>query len=200
LIATKATLFAKGFDCVTTLSNASARALRAEGFDFACRYLGGITQGELADILAAGLAFMPVTYSRAPGWTPTSVQGTADGSLDVTRLEELGIPKETTVWLDLEGTSGGDPAGFVDSWAVQIAHAGFTPGLYVGDACGLDPSELYSLGVHAYWHSISEVPEHAAGWQMFQLCPGNRVIADVEVDVDVIQADRLGRVPTWVVA
>ncbi len=190
---------ALGFDCVTPMNPARASALKAAGMSFCLRYLGSVTAQELADILAAGLLFMPVTFSRAPGWIPTPGLGTSDGQQDVQHLKALGLPSGCTVWIDLEGCAGSAQAvaDWVNSRAQVIRSAGFDVGLYVGGGDVLNGQQLYSLAqIDRYWRSLSQdVPTPAScGFCMLQLWK-TITLAGTEIDVDCIQYDYKDRLP-----
>ncbi len=199
---------ALGVDCVTVIANkAMADGLYAHGFTFACRYLGSLSSSEVDVILESGMALMPVTYSRNPGWLPSAALGGADGNQAVSRCMAAGIPKGVTVWLDLEGPGGhaADVIDWVNAWADVVKSAGYDPGLYCGYGTLLTSHELYMLHVDRYWHSVSRVTdsagqlaEPACGWSMIQLNP-SVMRAGVWVDVDVIQEDYQKRLPTWCV-
>lgn len=193
-----ATFPAIGFDTVTPLSGTSASALRAAGMHFAIRYLGSLEAAEVQHILEAGLALMPVTYSRAPGWQPTGELGLEDGMLAAGRADAAGFPSGVTVWCDLEGASGDvdTTTAYVNAWAGVVRDAGFDPGLYVGSGQALDGAQLYALAVDRYWRSFSKVPEPTCGWCMLQLYK-TTIVAGVGVDVDVVQYDYRARVPNW---
>lgn len=189
-----------GIDCATILTAASAAGLRAASIDFVARYLGQITPDELAIILAAGLGLELVTFSRAPGWSPSAALGTADGDTDVARLRTLGVPAGMVVWIDLEG-SGGDAtstAAWVNARAAVLVAAGFVAGLYVGAGCVLDAAELYALPqVTRYWRAFNlGIPEPACGFCQFQLFPPDQMLAGVRVDLDFTQEDYMRRAPT----
>lgn len=204
----KATVGALGVDCVQGITTAAiAKGLYDAGMRFAVRYLGSVTNPEVELILNAGLALMPVTYSRNPGWTPSGALGKADGAHALQSLQAAGIPKGCTVWLDLEGPGGHaqDVIDWVNGWAAVVIQAGYEAGLYVGYGTMLTSTELYKLQVTRYWHSVSKVTDSAGqlaepgcGWCMYQLHPSVSR-AGVWVDVDVVQEDYQGRVPNWVV-
>ena len=97
MIATIARPFALGVDTVQRLTPVTASALRREGMAFVVRYLGSLSAEELACIMSAGLACMPVTYAKA-----------YSGMSAISELRKLAIPEGVTVWLDLEGET--DPA------------------------------------------------------------------------------------------
>jgi hypothetical protein len=205
MIATSAKPFALGVDTVQKLTAENCAALRAAGFRFVVRYLGSIDPPELKRILDAGLAYMPVTYAKA-----------YNGGSAVSALHALSIPQGATVWLDLEGETSAPPdlIAKINAWAGQIAGAGFEPGLYVGSGCVLTSEELYALKVVRYWDSCSrevdrtgKVANPGCDYCMQQLRPFNcgigstpAVVPGVVVDVDVVQQDNKGRVPSWVVA
>ncbi len=207
-VAKDAFVGARGVDSVQAITtSALADGLRTSGIDFCVRYLGSLSASEADVILGAGLALMPVTFSRKPGWIPSQQLGTLDGNNSVSQCVAAGIPKGCTVWLDLEGPGGHaqDIVDWVNAWASVVKQAGYDPGLYVGYAAQLTSHELYALLVDKYWHSISRVTDSAGqlaepgcGWCMFQLQP-SRMWAGVWSDVDFIQQDYLGRLPVWCV-
>jgi hypothetical protein len=190
----------RGIDTITPLTDDSARHLAAAGCDFVARYLQHVSPAELAAIMGAGLLFSPISgYGRVGDWGEAT--GLADATSAIAAARLLGLPGGATWWLDLEGQGMGVSAAtdYVSAWADAVDAAGEVPGLYVGSGCPLSPEQLYSLPVRAYWQSCSEVPTPArVGWQMLQLCPPNLTIAYVQVDGDVVQADRLGRVPLMI--
>jgi hypothetical protein len=193
---------ALGYDCITPMDAARAVALKAAGMSFAIRYLGSINPTELACILNAGLLFMPVTFSRAPGWVPTAAEGTSDGTQDVHQIQALGLPHGCTVWIDLEGATGN--ATVVSAWvnarANVIRTAGYDVGLYVGAGDVLNGQQLYSLAtIDRYWKSLSDVPTPTCGFSMLQLFK-TITLAGTEIDVDCIQYDYQGRLPNMVAA
>lgn len=198
---------ALGVDTIATITSAQAHSLESSGFSFVVRYLGGLTAVELSEILGEGLAVMPVTYSRGGGWIPSGALGQTDGTTTVSQLYALKFPVGVTVWCDLEGMAGtvADTIAYAEAWGALVQAAGYIPGVYVGAGVPLTSAELYALeNIHAYWHSCSEVPEVATcGYQMIQLTPPNIIfhksvtVDPLEVDIDVIQQDRLGRLPSW---
>lgn len=198
-----ATPFALGVDTVVRLDAAACARLRNASMMFVVRYVFGryaITPDELAVALAAGLRVMLVTPSRAPGWRPTAALGSEDGRRAVDALARLAAPATVTIWIDLEGAAA--PAGpYVEACAAALRAARYEAGLYVGaEPGGLDSASLWALrGVTRYWRSGSDVPTPARrGWCMQQLRPLDTTIVGVRVDVDVVERDHLGGLPTWI--
>lgn len=187
---------ARGTDSLTLLNATSAQALHNSGMDFCLQYLGSVKEQGLADILASGLAFMPVTYANR-----------FDGKQTVTQLKALNMPEECTVWLDVEDVATMEPMvlqGRIDTWAQDIINAKYQPGLYVGAGCPLTSVELYRLKVVRYWHSLSKVidrngqlAEPSCGYCMKQLFPSISW-AGVWVDVNAVYEDYRNRLPNWV--
>lgn len=179
-----------------------AKALKDSGIDFVVLYLGAVTPGIVANVVGAGLGFMPCTYADQ-----------FDGSTTVARLTALQLPKGCTVWLDVEGERICPPQieplllqAKINAWASAVIDAGYIAGLYVGAPQPLTSAELYALKVTRYWKSASRIldrngqlAEPACGWCMFQSYP-SRDWAGVWSDVDFIHQDYRQRLPSWVVA
>jgi hypothetical protein len=201
--AVTATSGAKGVDTVAHFTAKNCADLKAAGYDFVLRYLGSLSAAEIGIIIGEGLAVMPVTFCRAEGWRPNKAMGTQDGQQAVRQLQALAMPPGVTVWRDLEGVAvGGAPVSdYVNAWAHEVKAAGYDAGLYVGAESGLSSNALWLLAVERYWHSCSRVPDVATcGYCMVQEYPPNKHICNVQVDTDVIIADKLGRLPTWATA
>jgi hypothetical protein len=205
LIASLGFVGAKGFDTVAPITKTLAKGLKAAGMDYAVRYLGALPKTEVEIITEAGMAIMPVTYGLKHGTVPGMTLGKTFGGSSVKHATSAGIVAGTTVWLDLEDCAGTaqDVIAFVNAWASEVQQGGFMPGLYVGAGALLTSSELYALKVVRYWHSLSRVTdrngalaEPGCGWCMYQLYP-SITVASVLVDVDYIQQDYRGRLPTW---
>lgn len=205
----KAFVGARGVDSVQFSMGGSAtqaEALKRKGIDFFVGYLGAMNAARLAAVLAAGLAFMPVTYAGEY----------EDGAEDeIAQLKALGVPQGTTVWLDLEGQKAFDTPSAqliakINAWADKIIAAGYLPGLYIGSPQPLTGDELAKLKVVRYWKAPSRVFDHdgkawdgpsAIGFCMWQMWPSVMWFdTNIFLDVDFIGQDFKGRVPTWVVA
>lgn len=134
----------------------------AKDFDFFVGYLGSMNATRLNWILDAGMAFMPVTKAGEY----------KDGAMDeLNQLFALGIPKGTTVWLDLEGidawnTPAAQLIALIEAWARDITAAGYMAGLYVGAPQPLTGPQLYALkGITRYWLGIGRCVGRSATWK-----------------------------------
>jgi hypothetical protein len=197
---------ARGFDSYPFSASGTmvqADLLRQAGMEFFVGYLGAVTPERLKNVLDAGMAFMPVTFA-----------GAYDPARTVSQLQALGIPRNVTVWLDLE-LGKTDPRTVdvpaleakIDAWANGVDAAYFEPGLYQGDPQPLTSDELWVRKVRRYWHALSggwdrnyAVAQPKSGYCMRQTYPsivwrGTGVL----VDVNSISKDFMGRLPTWVV-
>jgi hypothetical protein len=195
---------------------AQAKALKASGVEGFVGYLGAMNAARLGYVLEAGLSFQPVTFAGE------YKDGAAD---EIAQLKALGIPRGASVWLDLEGlgawnTPVGELARLINAWAVDVASAGWMPTLYVGAPQPFDGAQLYGLRVVRYWlgqgrcvgrDGLDAYPK--CGWCMRQDWHNNPDLArynlkggmlwkdtGVFVDTSAIQADHMGRLPSWVVA
>jgi hypothetical protein len=202
MIVKPASVGARFADMVTALTPTTAMALKAAGIDGVYRYLGSLATPERDAILGAGLQLGVVTYSRDPNWVPTPGMGTTDGQGDLAHLQAAGIPDGVTPYIDLEGCAG--TAEQATQWLEErcdvLENFSASLGLYVGSFQPLGATQLYALPrITSYWRSLSQgVPEPWCGWGVVQLRNVNGapvVIAGVEVDLDVVQADYKGRFP-----
>jgi hypothetical protein len=197
---------AMGFDTVQAFDADQAKALYAAGMRFFLGYLGSMTPARLAIGLNAGLAFVPVTFSRAPGWpgvTPSVELGQQDGNGDVAHLRGLSIPPGATTLIDLEGAPASAGSYAISQWgnarAAVLQSAMFEAGLYVGSGAGLNAVQLYDMQVTRYAKSLSQVPEPECGWSLVQLYK-TVTIAGVTLDVQCTQYDYRDRLIHWVQA
>lgn len=198
LLAQPARVGARGIDCLTSLTPNSAAALKAAGIDFVVRYLGSINPVELAVIVNAGLAFMPVTFGNSH-----------DGPTAVSQCNALNLPATTTVWIDVEGKTAWDTspnvlADNINKWCDSVSTAGFMPGMYVGEPQPFTSQQLYSLKTVRYWKGQGRCVDHSGalaepncGWCVTQLWP-SVTWAGTWVDVNFIGEDYEKRVPNWV--
>jgi hypothetical protein len=110
-----------GFDTNTKLTATTAKALRQAGFTFAIRYLSrkanpsarDLTADELNVILDANLAVTAVQHVAPAGWTPSDTLGVEIGSNAASHARAIGLPDNSSVWLDLEGVEDGTSADTV---------------------------------------------------------------------------------------
>lgn len=188
----------RGVDTVATIHPATGLALHRTGVEFAMRYLGSLLAAERDAILGSGLLLGLVAYANHFSATES-----------VSFLRALAIPAGVTVWADAEAEAGEDPAALaarINAWAAGIAAAGYEPGLYVGPGCPLTSAELYALRVVRYWKAggrcldrNDQINDPACGYCMLQLGPeGLWRDTGLNVDVDAVQPDYKGRLPTFV--
>ncbi len=205
MIVQKAKVGARGVDSVAFSMSGTAsqaKSLNDSGIDFFVGYLGMFNRDRLKMILDAGMAFMPVT-----------VAGAYDGKAAAATCVALGLPKGCTVWLDLEGkkafsTPPEELKTAINDWATAIIASGYEPGLYIGSPQPLTGDELYHLKVVRYWKAPSRVVDRngkvwdgpSCGFCMYQLWPSVTWGTGVWTDVNFIQQDFRGRLPSWVKA
>jgi hypothetical protein len=203
---------ALGVDTVARITPTMARAIRADGREFVVRYVpfagGGVcrwdvTTTELQLVLRSGLRLLLVQRVRTAGaWHPSPDLGRRDGQQAAQHAIAVGYPLGATIYCDLEGVAedaaANDTLAHVNAWSDAVQVRGFQPGLYVGAGCGLTAQQLFrGLKLRTYWDSCSRNPEPLPrGWSMLQT-HGNVRRYGILVDLDTIQADHLGGLPTW---
>ncbi len=177
-----------GVDTLATLGVLDFRALYAARVRWRAGYIEKMTLAELTAQLQEGVAFMPVTYALD-----------FDAAAQIAKLHALGTPHGVTVFLDVEGMNL-DAASLtlrINAWARSMIAGGFEAGLYVGAACPLSDAQLYALVVTRYWHSCSRVPDPLKrGCCVRQLRPNDVTPTRVDVDVDIVEPDYQGGLPT----
>jgi hypothetical protein len=181
-----------GCDTLQTVAPVDFARLRARGISWRAGYIDHVSPAELAAQLAAGILFSPVTYALE-----------VDPLHTLARLATLKIPDHATVWLDIEGTNL-DPTTIktkINTWASAVQIAGYEAGLYVGAGTPLNQDELWALRVTRYWHSLSDVPKVSRrGYCVRQLRPNDVFVDGIDVDVDVVEYDYKGDLPSFVSA
>jgi hypothetical protein len=204
-----------GFDTASTVSLAQAQALRACGFGFCARYLKrtpseqppstgpALTVAEAEDLLACGLAIIPVQYGSST-LVPSAAAGTAVGEAAAINAFALGIPTGVTIWCDLEWSQDVSPdpnatIAYANAWHDAVVDAGLRAGLYIGANVPLDGEALGELAFTSYWKSASRV-----AWPTprgFQLVQGLTVELDgLSIDPDVSACDADGDRLVWLAA
>jgi len=200
-----------GFDADSVVTLAVAQQFAAQGYTFCLRYLslshgqqhGDLSTSEASNILAAGLALMPVQHVARSPWFPTAALGQTNGANAASNAAAIGFPVGVNVWCDLEGVAAGtDPAdviGYCNAWFSAVSNAGYVPGLYVGANAILDGQQLYDLPVEHYWKSESIVPAlPVRGYQMVQKMV-HGTVNGIGIDSNTINTDSKGGRPIWLI-
>lgn len=203
-----------GFDTTRYVSTELGRKFHADGYRFCVRYVqrtvgideapgGSLTSDEPAQILAAGLALMPVQFAKKD-LDLNKQRGTEMGSAMGLNCQRLGFPPGVTCWYDLEAVFSGenqrDIIEHLNEWCSVVQGVfGFTAGLYVGpnSRVGATGVDLYrDLAFQHYWSSAARVPSvDVRGYQMVQ---GRRQQRHgIAFDPDLIRIDAKGGRPYW---
>jgi hypothetical protein len=203
----------KGFDCNTTVTADAARRFYDAGYRFAIRYVRraqhhayDMTVRELADLLRAGLGVMVVQHVAPPGWVPTAGLGRLYGETAALEANEAGVSAGCTLWCDLEGVAKGVPhadvIAFCNAWYGAARSGGYSPGLYVGDSCGLTATELYHrLKFRRYWSAYNLNRDEFPAVRGVQMRQHAAIVSDrvpgipYEFDVNLIGRDAMGDSP-----
>lgn len=203
----------KGVDAFATISAEAAKAMAADGYVFAARYIQHsetethhITRQEAEDILDAGLALFLVQIGR--GWRhtiPTADRGRSDGELAVNKAKALGYPAGAVVFLDIESVLDKDAKAedvivFATAWHDAV-EGSFVPGYYVGPSGRLTAAQLGALPFQHFWKSGTKVPTPSGrGYQLTQHRyreRGKNVVHGVGIDYDITQNDEQGTALPW---
>ncbi|MFV8755969.1 glycoside hydrolase domain-containing protein [Nannocystaceae bacterium ST9] len=201
------------------MTAATAAAFRSQGWVWCARYLrrdvhvndvpdtgGGVvtlSKQELANLLAAGLAVVPVQLGDAK-LVPTAAAGNSVGTAAAQNARTLGFPVGVTIWCDLEWAANPPTdtqavIDYVNAWAAPVVAGGYGAGLYVGPNVPLSGAQLYALPKFShYWKAASVTPwVETRGFQIVQSLTLNA--NGIAIDADVVCIDGKGGRPTWYV-
>ena len=197
------------------LDRTSAAALARQGYAFVLRDLSwsdpapadAFSIAEANDILAAGLALMPVQRTPPEAWLPPGEAGAELGARDGKRAAALarwiGFPSGVSVWLHLE--QRGTPAtpqgvlAYCNAWHDAVARAGYLPGLGLDDG-GLPgrEAEYAPLRFQQYWGGGSCLRGGPrSGACLVPATDGAGAQDGVAYRWQFIEADRNGDTPVW---
>lgn len=167
----------RGFDCDgrggNKLTAGLAKAFRDAGYRFCLRYVPrepkartvkyDLKADEAGLILDAGLALMVVQHFPGTGWRPTGELGKGYGEFAVKWAQEVvGLPAGVSMFCDMEGVAPDHPQKDVIehciAWHGVVSAAGYSPGLYVGDAARLGGQTIAArLGMfNHFWLAFTE--------------------------------------------
>jgi hypothetical protein len=208
-----------GFDTADVLNAITATQFVNKGYKFCIRYIGrdrkrlsksnyvDLSSAEADAILGAGLCLSVVQHPLRAGWVPSERLGREFGSAAAILSGEAGLPRGTTVWLDLEGVKSEaadtEVIAYCNAWFNELSAVGYDHGVYIGSNPGLTAEQLYwDLKTTHYWKGGSStrsgVPEDIPhrGYQLVQRIhhPGT----PKEFDSDVVRNDAFGHAFSWV--
>ena len=187
------------FDTLEPVTSGQLVAFKARGFGGVGRYLENLTAPERDEIHGQGMFIVPITEARTI--PPSAAVGDQAGALEVDRARALEIPPSVHLTIDNEAVHGtaDEDAAYIDAFALRFVRAAFGAMLYVAQPQPLTGAELYQRPhVHPYWSGASRNPEPDCGYSVFQGLPIDYRppwCPSAQVDLDIIFADRLGRVP-----
>lgn len=192
------------FDCNAPLSGSQCRAMLADGYAAAIRYVPRVnrasydlSRNEAELILASGLGVGIVQHVGREGWDASAEKGKLYGATAAAQVLDMGFPKGMQVWCDLEGVdpNDNDPdvIAFCTEWHDAVDEVGLEAGLYVGWRTLLNSNQLYNLPFQHYWSAYNlnrdEFPA-VRGVQMKQEL--QKEAHGVTFDPDIVSADKLG--------
>lgn len=124
------------------------------------------------------------------GWTASSALGAAQGAAAARHADLVGYVQAAMLAPDNEDIASGDAVGWANAWAIAST---WTTLLYTGFSPGMTPQQLYDLpDYHCYWGAAGAWDVAVCGVAMRQQAPSIK-IGRVTYDVNIAQADRLGR-------
>ena len=161
------------------------------------------TSADLARILGAGLAVMPLCEVAEPPTGELSEQmGYNDALSSAQTARGLGLPPGLTIWLEhssgVQGVAGPDAAlsAYVSGWARGVKACGYDAGLFASSSINLSNLEINRL-----CQLSSAVAEPMLGFSMRQVAlaiPGLERYSQ-PASLYQILADRRSSTPAWLI-
>lgn len=200
--------YVAGWDTSETLTAAMVSALwNLRAYGFGVRYVplagqsaaAGIQPGELASIVGAGFGLMLVQFARTGTFSQQTWRN--DGAAAAAAALRLGLAagaSSVSVWMDCAiYSSSADAINGCNAWfsgAVAGGLNGAQLGVYYEPGVPLTAQQRYqSVAFTRYWATAANDPARfvaTRGCQLYQLWPGDRVVAPgVVVDNDAAQED-----------
>jgi hypothetical protein len=127
---------------------------------------------------------------------PSVALGAHVGNAMGSNANDLGVPRDCTLWLDLEWgevstPSAVDTLAYAEEWGRQVVEKwGYHAGIYHGPNSGVTGEQLYNLRYFRhYWKAMSQVRGWVTG-RHYQLFQGyTQKIHGLEIDPDMAVFD-----------
>ncbi|WP_135546969.1 glycoside hydrolase domain-containing protein [Paenibacillus cymbidii] len=157
---------AKGFDCATPLTSATAAAFRRDGMEFVCRYLvpsgwKALTPAEAKLIGDAGLQLVSVFETTADRALGGRAAGLADAATALKVAAAVGQPEGSCIYFAVD----------FDATAAQM------PSIIAYIAAASEATPAYTTGVYGSYSVVEAVIQAGAcsrGWQTYAWSGGKR--------------------------
>jgi peptidoglycan hydrolase-like protein with peptidoglycan-binding domain len=149
----------------------AASCLKASGYGFVGRYLGGpcyrgsvLTVAEATALSSAGLLLVSIysganTVATFSCGTQTLTQGELDGADAAAMAGRLGQPLGSAIYLDLQGGQVSPQSAwlaYVQGWTGAVAAAGYAPGVYSSpDQLTVIESQPWAGSKLLYWVALT---------------------------------------------
>ncbi|EPR12511.1 DUF1906 domain-containing protein [Ruminiclostridium papyrosolvens] len=151
----------KGIDYTTQTTATQAKALKAAGYNFVCRYLvpesmawKRLTKTEAETLTNAGLNIVSVYEASANGALKGAIQGTNDGKAAYAEAKKVGQPTGSTIYfaVDFDAQPADYPAIYAYLTAAQAQIPGYNVGVYGSYAiCEI----MYKRGIKYCWQTYA---------------------------------------------
>ena len=161
-----------GFDSLNVETPAQIACLSAAGYSFDLVNTNGTNWADEYNAAAAAGMDVVLFQGYDPTTWPDNTQGTTRGAIAGQKAGDVGYPKGSQIFLNLENNTNSTAATaiqWVTNWANAIRAAGYTPGVYVGAPQVLSQAQVNALPVSVFWRSASSsAPQAGAGFVVRQ--------------------------------
>ncbi len=183
----------KGIDCAQRLSARTAGAIKAEGFDFAGRYLvpavgtlkeKALTRAEAKAITDAGLKLLTVWETTADRVKGGASAGAADGRRALACAAEIEMPSEGILYfaVDYDAPKTDFPAIEAYFRAARAHTGGYEVGVY-GPYRVIEYLAEREV-CQGYWQCVGWSGGQVSGYRDVYQAQWNKIVAGVPVDIN----------------
>jgi len=128
----------RGIDCASPVSARAAEILKAEGFEFVCRYLvppsysKALSWAETEILSAAGLRILCVWETTAARMRGGTAAGREDGAKAYARARELGVPENALLYFAADFDAQEEDLGAIRAYlaAARVQTGPYEVGIY----------------------------------------------------------------------
>ncbi len=151
----------KGIDYTTQTTASQAKALKAAGYNFVCRYLvpesmawKRLTKIEAETLTNAGLSIVSVYEASANGALKGTMQGTKDGKAAYAEAKTVGQPAGSTIYFAVDFDAQSKDYSIIEAYlkAAQAQIPGYNVGVYGSYAIC---EEMHKRGIKYCWQTYA---------------------------------------------
>lgn len=188
----------KGIDCAAKISAAAALEIKAEGYDFVCRYLvpnsgslawKALTAQEAQGISDAGLQLLCVYESTASRCRGGAAAGTADGRAAVQLAQAYGIPETAIIYFAVDYDAQAGDYALIEAYlrAARAQTDNYEVGVY--GSFGVVEAMAQRRACQGFWQCYAWSYRKVSNCRNVYQYKNGQTVAGISVDLDEAVSD-----------